>query len=215
MVKKAETKKTTSKQTGVKSVGKTETKPGTSKLKDYWHNNWQAILILVALIGVLGFIGINQLIIYNQKQQFKAAEESLDKLYAEIVLKVGQPTSVSKDKSCGYASTEIGRGRRGCGVSIKANYAYITDIQSSKLVASKIENLIKNSKTIKVINRYDGYMTPADRLDISNDLSLNSIPLNCYASYSFNDIASNTKNLVFNLGCATNSAKAEFYPVTD
>ena len=132
----------------VKNSKKTTKKPIVkvglvTRAKNIWKNHWHYVLAAVIVVGFFGFVGINQLIIYNQKQQFKAAEKSLDAIYADVVKEVGQPTSANKDKGCSRASTKMGEGELGCGASVNLLYK-TSSAADANSIKDKIVRVIKN-----------------------------------------------------------------------
>lgn len=205
MAKKQSSKKTTIKKTGGLSV--------------FWNKHWQVILISVLVIGILGFIGVNKLIIYNQKQQFDQAEKSLDTLYANIVKDVGQPTSMAKDKSCSYASTEGGKGRRGCGTSYKIVYNSGSVNEANSLKQSVIELAakeldVKYSRDATFVAGNDS--TPGEEAAI--DFICPGV-ITCSLTVSYSEFSNDSNKsgsyhsktiIEFAAG---GDAKAEFYPV--
>lgn len=192
-------------------------------MQTFWNKHWAKVLAVVIVFGILGFIGINKLIIYNQKQQFDAAEVSLDKLYNEITTQVGQPTDVKKDKSCSYSSVEIGRGRLGCSIAGSLRYDS-EDAKSSQKLYENIHNIVASLKTFKIKNiQQIDFVNGISSMNNSNptmDIVANSSPsLNCYLTGVYYDKAdvrnypTIEKNyLEINYGCAGHP-KAEFYPV--
>lgn len=223
MVKKA-AKKTTKVPTKPKSPKATTAKPSfISKVKAVWDKHWQLILVSGVVIGILGFIGINQLIIYNQKQQFKAAEESLDALYADIVKQTGQPTSMTKDKSCGYASTEIGRGRIGCSVSIGAEFSAVNDLDATNY-GNTIKRILETNSSLTVIFEQKGEYKKGQSSTVMDYPSftiklnrVNSLSCDLSIKYFDKDDRHNYPAITYNkirlyLGCG-GYPRTEIYPV--
>lgn len=193
-----------------------------------WNKHWQVILILVLVFGILGFIGVNKLIIYNQKQQFDQAEKSLDTLYANIVKDVGQPTSMTKDKSCSYASTEGGSGDRRCQISLALYYQNQEDEATANLTANNIDDTISKIKnSILVDNSLLGNLRFSASSDYfsreSNEVDAKG-GLICSVGYYYGTDLSRTilRNQYFKIPTGTNfitliscynDSLAEFYPV--
>lgn len=205
-------KKQSSKKTAVKKFG---------GLGVFWNKHWQLILIAVLVVGNLGFIGVNKLIIYNQKQQFDQAEKSLDTLYASIVKDVGQPTSITKSKSCDYASTEGGRGSRSCGVDFVLKYK--GNAPQSNALAKSLVNLLKSSEVAKVTYERLGLFKDGSSSTYSSDFAFDlelvkvmskhcSLSANYFDKNGINSIVLENSYLEIGFGCS-GSAKAEFYPV--
>lgn len=209
MVKNAKPKK----QAKTKAV-----QSASGKLKSIWHKKWQVILIAVVFVGILGFLGINQLIIYNQKQQFKAAEESLDAIYADIVKEIGQPTESTKEKFCSYRSQKIGRGDRSCKIYSTGKYHGIVDKNSAIEFTKKIRDALGDTPGVaitRVSSPEDSPLTASDKYQATDELKLLSSPIWCFASYDFDPTnPQSSKSFEFTLGCS-DSAKAEYYPAKD
>lgn len=194
-----------------KGVAKKVKKPAFD-ISHFWNKHWARILITVLVFGILAFIGINKLIIYQQKQQFDAAEASLDKLYGDIVAQVGQPTDVKKDKSCSYASAEVGKGQLGCGFGYQLQYAVsdVSDankIQSKAIQTFKTEHILK-LKYIRELGIEDGKSSLPGK-NTAGDLVCTK-PITCSFSISYTDQKDHNLMLSITFG---GPAKAEFYPV--
>jgi len=183
----------------------------------FWQKNWFAVLLVVVLLGVLAFIGVNRLIIYNQKKQFDQAEKSLDTLYADIVKNVGQPTSMKKDKSCSYRSEKYSQGERSCSVDI---YMYFNDVnqqQDAMDLALRVEDsLMKNERinlTSTTAQNNNPYVSSHD-YNSSDGFKFKDQQLSCYSDYTLDKQAlfSDTKSFRVTLSCYGNS-RSEFYPV--
>lgn len=200
-------------------------------LKAFWNKHWTVITVTVLVVGIFGFICVNKLIVYNQKKQFDAAEKSLDTLYASIINEVGQPTDVKKDKSCGYASTEWGRGRRSCGISYQLSYK-VNNSSEANSFRKKIEQQVE-SQDNTIISAGSLNRAPLEEPNLGNQYSQTNSNLRaslgllkCDGAYYYGKdlketalnsdylrIEKNTSFLVI-LGCS-GDAKAEFYPVKD
>ncbi len=199
-----------------KNSAKSTPKKQTSVSK-FWNKHWAKIMVAVLVIGVFGFIGVNKLIIYNQKQEFIAAEKSLDALSSEISAQVGQPTTITKDKSCSYSSAKFEKGRLSCGVRVYLVYDFIKTKDSAIDITKKIDEFLKSSPSISVSNDYiknQATFVASDEYRSSDDIKLEKNKLGCYASFEMDPLAitTNTSSFRLGLGC-TDFAKAEFYPV--
>jgi hypothetical protein len=186
-------------------------------LNFFWNKHWQVILIVVLAFGILGFIGVNKLIIYNQKQQFDQAEKSLDTLYTNIVKDVGQPTSMNKDDFCSYRSVEFGQGDRNCSVGIYAYFSDITNKESALLIAKKTESALNQISNIEILRNLtqndDKYVSPGN-YSSSSDFKFKDQNLECYISYTLNKSGSRSSSSSFGMGLSCyGPAKDEFYPV--
>jgi len=185
----------------------------------FWQKNWFALLLVVVLLGVLAFIGVNKLIIYNQKKQFDQAEKSLDTLYTDIVKNVGQPTSVNKDNHCSYQSTAWGNGDRGCSVGVDAYYDNISNKQEAIATARNIESRLENISYVSILRKLseneDTYVKPGN-YSSSDDIKFKDQNLKCYVSYVLDkkELYSENATLRVSMNCY-GDAKAEFYPVKD
>lgn len=208
MAKKQSTKK--------KPVAKA---PGNAKttLSGIWHKHWQLISFSVLILGVLGFIGVQQLLVYNQKQQFKQAEKSLDALATEIIAATGQPTEVKKDASCGYRSAKWDQGERSCVVNVWMYYSSANNVPAAKLFTNRVNSYLELSSSIKDSfdeNLYSDEFMGDDGFRASRDFHFKSNGLSCNIEYGLDPRATIIDSKLFRIALdCSGASKAEFYPV--
>lgn len=182
-------------------------------------------LVGLVVLGVLIYLGL----IVNQKRQFAQAEKEMDSLAAKIVEKVGKPDQQKKEKSCGYASREFGRGPRSCGVSIYMLYEN-KDINQANVMAKTLSRTLNIMPSEYTMDKYlvGGYryeFTPGDGRAIDQtlgaDLKTNSSKscsielVHPVVSSSYTNMFNAVKeeNFLVGIVCA-GDAMAEYFPVT-
>ena len=169
-----------------KQAAKKAANKKTNVLKGFWQNNWVAILIVVILVGVLGFVSVNKMIINNQKKQFEQAEKSLDILYADITKNSAQPKEMTKAHSCSPSTKNTPSSDYYCSVGIVTTNSHPDGLRDAKALGATIFGTIKESTLVSSIgvereNLYDKVSR------YTNDLyfKLNSSKLDCQANLEY------------------------------
>ena len=199
--------------TKTKSAAKKPTTGIKHKLGAVWHKHWQLISFSVLILGVLGFIGVQQLLVYNQRQQFKAAEQSLEELSNDIIAATGQPTEVKKDASCGYRSAKWEQGERSCGVFVNLYYPKVTNILTANKTTDELNAYLE--KRLKFEDSlYTDEINGDDRIRAVRHFSFSKNNIDCSVEFALDRKAVFVDKEYFrvSVGCY-GPAKAEFYPV--
>lgn len=155
-----------------------------------------SILIAVAVLGLLIYGGM---IVY-EKWQFNKAEKALDSIYADIVSELGEPTEVTKDKSCGYSSAKYTQGNRSCSIS----YLFKSNDEKAAY-ANKLYLAMSKSKHVSKID--DSVYNYSPVLNYSFSFKTTESNLSCSVSVD-QDKTDGTYGVISCYG----SAKKEYYP---
>ena len=124
---------------------------------------------------------------WYQGYTFKKVEKKMDILTQEIVTKLGEPVSQSKEQSCGYSSDKYGKGNLGC--SFINNLAYEVDnpveatkkILVTQSIARGTKEFLYNSNSIEKFN--DTSYSPIGWTSYKKPSKTNS----CSITYYYND----------------------------
>ena len=184
-----------------------------------------------AVLGVVSYaFVIRPLQINNQKKNFDKAEASLDTLAEQIQQTIGKADETKKEKSCGYASQEFGRGSRSCGVSLNLLFRS-RPIEEVNKIMSRVASSVGGelyyflgSKDLDGKPYPQNFTTSNARTDdrFSQNLSAPD-NLNCSIEYiypvtklenkdTFKDLVG--ENMGIYLSCGGPTLK-EFYPLKD
>jgi hypothetical protein len=179
MKKSKATKKTTSKKQPVRSK---------RKCVVFWSNlsKKRKILLVFACLIVLSVI-IYFACAWYQGYALKKVEKKMDILTQEIVTKLGEPVSQSKEQSCGYSSAKYGKGNLGC--SFINNLTYVVDspveatkkILDTQSIARVTKEFLYNSNNIEKFN--DTSYSPIGWTSYKKPSKTNS----CSITYYYND----------------------------
>ena len=127
--------------------GGKKAKKSAFDITHFWNKHWARILVTVLVFGILAFIGINKLIIYQQKQQFDAAEASVDRVYGKMTSLESKPVGMSKSKSCNNAASGILHGSAACTIGMDI-YFKPSNIEEAIKTADSVDSLIKADVTL-------------------------------------------------------------------
>jgi hypothetical protein len=134
-------------------------------------------------------------IAWYQGYVFRNVEKKMDKLTQEIIEKIGEPISQTKDQSCGYASAKYGKGNLGCGFINNLSYEVNSPAEATKkiLVVQSIargtKEFLHNSDNIEKFK--DTSYSPIGWTSYKKPTTTNS----CSISYYYKD-----KEMLNNLG---------------
>jgi hypothetical protein len=179
-MKKAEaTKKATSKKRPVRSK---------RKCVVFWNNlsKKRRVLLVFACLIVLSAIMYFAYAWY-QGYAFKKVEKKMDILTQEIVTKLGEPVSQSKEQSCGHTSAKFSKGELWCRSEAEIVYhekapnleSLVSDVrnivsENNNFTLIRASNLIKDLLTEKDINPSDTIYKSGDtvcRISYTSDAS--------------------------------------------
>ena len=191
---------------------------GKKITKQLAYKAFGVLLVGSLVVGGLVYVGL----VWREKQQFAQAEKEMDALYTQIVQKVGKPNQEKKERSCGYASRELGRGPRSCSIARYFLYEGRSADESNEIVKDILSisgGTYLQSFGDKSVNSFvhmGNYRTD-QRLD--QDFR-DTIGLVCNLGYIFPvlEVPGNTfkpttaENLQISITCSA-SAMAEYFPV--
>lgn len=162
------------KKASTKKVAKTQPKQnifcrGRAKVCTYrkekpaYFITW--IVIGLILIGIAAWAGA----VAYERYQLNQAEKTLDTLAYDIKDALGEPISITKEKSCSYPSTKmetIGR-KPNCRVSYRLIYQEFT-VEDIDEIATKVEPMVQevfkdSSLEIEYGSYGDGITNPFDK----------------------------------------------------
>ena len=193
------TKKATSKKRPVRSK---------RKCVVFWSNlsKKRKILLVFACLIVLSAIMYFAYAWY-QGYAFKKVEKKMDILTQEIVTKLGEPVSQSKEQSCGYASDTFRRGQLSCGSIYTYKYNLINS-KSTEYISS-VRDAIESSSLFSIIYRSN---LKSLKSSSAGDTFYNNKGINCYTGYQYSD---NTKSIIsLSIACSSKPLRPIF-PVKD
>jgi len=182
----------------------------------------------LAVLAVLSYVlVIRPLQIRHQKAQFDKAEANIDALALQIENTIGKPDDSKKVKSCSYASREIGKGPRGCGIQYGSVYG-VKDSSSAYSVHQKLEEVLRSSSSPFSITYSSGktfspLMTDNQVQTSGYDIAADNSNIHCsinltYAKSKNSDLLissnSQSENLSIELSCG-GPAMTEFFPLKD
>ena len=152
---------------------------------------------------------------WYQGYTFKKVEKKMDILTQEIVAKLGEPVSQSKEQSCGYSSDTFRKGRLSCGsvreITYNSHDMPVGDVikKTREIIKSTNFNLTYTSDVT------DEFLSGKKNIVNSNpsDTILDSNNVRCISSYTVNKPA-NSQSLSISIGCFTDPLRPIF-PVKD
>ncbi len=203
MKKAKATKKATSKKLPVRSK---------RKCVVFWNNlsKKRRVLLVFACLIVLSAIMYFAYAWY-QGYAFKRVEKKMVILTQEIVTKLGEPVSQSKEQSCGYASDTFRKGRLSCGsvreITYNSHDMPVGDVikKTREIIKSTNFNLSYTSDVT------DEFLSGKKNIVNSNpsDTILDSNNVRCISSYTVNK-PTNSQSLSISIGCFTDPLRPIF-----
>lgn len=186
---------------------------------------WLLLIVLLFLVG-LGYALYKDYSVKADKQRFEKAQASIDKFYADIVSKVGQPAKVQRSQTCGYAARKFEKGPLSCGDYLYFVYG-VNDKSQASVLVQDISTILAKSDMFDVTfsdsnsnlpfsllsdaKRYQevstGFIESKSRLHCSS----RSVYANKASIYHVLTVDTSNENLSTALVCQGN-AKAEHYP---
>lgn len=132
-------------------------KKATSK-KTIWYKDkvlWSGVAVFVVVVG--GWYYHDSHSGKASKKDFENAQASIDKVYADIVAKLGPPSNYKKSQSCSRPSQKFSQGPLSCSV----------DLEFLHSVGSLSEANSKYSSIYTSLKDYTEGVTVVDKPDIS------------------------------------------------
>lgn len=178
-------------------------------------------LIVIGAGVLLNFALVRPTQLYLEKARFEKAAKQLEGIYGQIEAKIGKPDQITRDKSCGYASREFGRGPRSCSVNVEVIYNN-RSIDEINAILEKTSDLM-GGRAYDALNRTAAFTTISNNTSQTLSLDLSTIRidgLGCSVDYSYPLTKENTtsygratnNNLLISLGCG-GDALSEYYHV--
>jgi hypothetical protein len=200
------------------------TKPSLTK-----QNLWKWAVGLLVL-GVVAYVGA----IINEKRQFSQAEKQIGDVYSKIIDIAGEPDQEFKEKSCGYSSAKLSKGRLNCSVYRSILYENMNEAEANDLInelttRAKLPALRNNivtgqGKYFDIIVSPDKFSEQTNNQNFGQELQ-NFGGVSCYISYVFPvwpekatslmPSTDSSENLLIEINCTKQGAMREHFPIMD
>jgi len=183
-----------------------------------------AVVFAVVLVG--GFFWYKDYSVRADKERFEQAQASIDKLYAGIVAKVGEPNNYDRNQSCGRPNQKFNEGPLSCSVGVDFVYE-VLDSSEALILFKKIQNIVSANSSLfqqknTLSNSFSGSIIGTTVYTAASDQykELQS-GLDCVAKYvydtpseTFLDLKKTSDRRVFyiTIGCS-GEASDKYYPV--
>lgn len=172
-------------------------------------------------MGVLVFAFVIQpLGLRSEKQNYAKAEEKIDSLSEQIQNTIGKADDIKKEKSCGFANTEIGHGELGCSISTILVYKDSDALKSTKLMHKA--SLLNSSPLYDIVGRSNSLTFVQNTNHAGIQSFSQSLPaphkLNCTIRYSYQasipSIEPKHEGLTVEQACGGPAMK-QYYPINN
>jgi hypothetical protein len=190
-----------------------------------------AQLVLVSLgVLVLGFFVYRFITIQIDRQNFRKAEKTVEKIESLILAEMGAPSRVSNRKVCSYTNFTYSKGALGCMVGVDFEYSNKNNKDADSIVAAINKKLaatgdLRNAKDDPIygIRSFGSPSTSSEGLNMQRNYKDDLSGLKCVISYGRQPESTNTfhseavkysANSLFISFVCSGGAKAEYYSLS-